>query len=82
MFISIIIPDAKKNYRILVVILIAVALSCVFEFVPYIKEIGIGFKIIISTVVASLFGAIFFPIVNTDTPDDHKDISIEEKQDV
>lgn len=82
MFISIIIPDAKKNYRILVVILISVALSCIFEFVPYIKEIGIGFKIIISTVLASLFGAIFFPIVNTETPDDHKDINIEEKENV
>ena len=82
MFIAIIIPDARKSKPVFLVIIIAAAMSCAFYYIPYIKEIGIGFKIIISTVVASLFGAIFFPIVNTDTPDDHKDINIEEKQDV
>lgn len=80
MFISIIIPDAKSNWHILVVILISISLSCIFEFVPYIKEIGIGFKIILATVLSSLFGAIFFPILNTDTPDDHKDILVKEEK--
>lgn len=62
MFIAIIVPDAKKSWKVLVVILIAIALSCIFYYVPYIKEIGLGFKIIISTVVASLIGAIAFPL--------------------
>lgn len=62
MFIAIIIPDAKKNKSIFIVILIAVLLSCLFHFVPYIKEIGIGFKIIISTIVAASLGALLFPV--------------------
>ena len=74
MFLAIIIPDARSNWKILIVIFISISISCLFEFVPYINEIGIGFKIIISTVIASLFGAIFFPITNTDTDDDHKEV--------
>ncbi len=62
MFIAIIIPDARRSRPILYVILIATAISCIFYYVPYIKEIGLGFKIIIATIVASLIGAIFFPI--------------------
>ena len=72
MFIAIIIPDARKSKPISIVILIAVAISCMFYYIPGIKEIGLGFKIIIATVIASLIGAIFFPI-----PDDKP--SVEEK---
>ena len=43
MFIAIIIPDAKSNYKILLVILIAVLISCLFYYTPYIKKIGLGF---------------------------------------
>lgn len=62
MFIAIIIPDARKNYRVFIVICIAILISCLFHFVPVINTIGIGFKIIIATVVAALFGALVFPI--------------------
>ena len=72
MFIAIIIPDARKSKPISIVILIAVAISCMFYYIPGIKEIGLGFKIIIATVIASIIGAIFFPI-----PDDKP--SVEEK---
>ncbi len=62
MFIAIIIPDARRSLAISVVIIVAVILSCCFYYIPYIKELSIGLKIIISTVVASLVGTIFFPI--------------------
>lgn len=62
MFIAIIIPDARRNYKILIIILIAVAISCALHYIPVINTIGIGFKIIIATVIPSLIGAIFFPI--------------------
>lgn len=62
MFIAIIIPDCKKNYKVLIVILIAISLSCMFYYVPYIKEIGLGFKIVLSTIIACLVGAIFFKV--------------------
>ena len=62
MFIAIIFPDAKKNYKIALVIFIAIVLSSILYYTPYIKNIGLGFKIIISTSIASLFGAFIFPI--------------------
>lgn len=62
MFIAILIPGAKKSLPITVVILIAIAISCIFEFFPVINEISIGLKIIISTIIAALIGAILFPI--------------------
>ncbi len=61
MFIAIIIPDAKKSKEISLVCLVAIALSCIFEYVPYVNQIGLGFKIIISSVVACCFGALVFP---------------------
>lgn len=62
MFIAIIIPDARKSKPILFVILIAAIISTFFYYVPFIKEIGLGFKIIIATVIAALLGALIFPI--------------------
>ena len=70
MLIAIITPDAKKNYKILIVILIAISLSCVFYYVPVIKEIGLGFKIIISSFIASIVGAFFFMIKSNKEEDE------------
>lgn len=61
MFIAIFVPDAKKSLSISLVIGVGILLSVSFTYVPYIKEISIGFKIIISTLLASLFGALVFP---------------------
>ena len=69
MFIAIIIPDAKRSKPILVVILIATAISSIFFYVPFIKEIGLGFKIIIATVISALIGAIFFPVEDKKSPE-------------
>lgn len=73
MFIAIIVPDAKKNYKIALVILIAIVISCIFYYVPYIKNIGLGFKIIISTSIASLVGAFLFPIEDNKKEEDKED---------
>ena len=62
MFLAIIIPPAKKSSSVLKVILIAVALSCCFKYVPYMNKISGGFAIIISTVVAAAAGAALFPV--------------------
>ena len=73
MFIAIIVPDAKKNYKIALVIFIAIVISCIFYYVPYIKNIGLGFKIIISTSIASLVGAFLFPIEVNKKEEDKED---------
>ena len=60
MFIAIILPPAKKSYKVLVVILIAAALSVLMHFVfPMISS---GFAIIIAALIASVVGALFFPV--------------------
>ena len=62
MFLAIIIPPAKKNSAILKVIVISVLLSCAFKWLPLLNQVSSGFVIIICTVVASIVGAVFFPI--------------------
>ncbi len=62
MFIAIIIPPMKKSRSTLLVVCIAVILSCLFAYVPVFKEVSVGFAIIICAVLASLVGAVFFPV--------------------
>ncbi len=62
MFIAIVVPAAKKDSRILKMVLLAVALSCCIYYVPMFQHISGGFSIIICAVAASAAGALFFPI--------------------
>lgn len=62
MFLAIILPPAKHSRPIALVILMAVALSCLFFWVPGLSEVSSGFVIIICAVAASALGALLFPI--------------------
>ena len=62
MFLAIIIPPAKKNSAILTVVVISALLSCAFKWLPLLNQVSSGFVIIICTVIASVVGAVFFPI--------------------
>ena len=62
MFIAIVVPNAKKSKPVLIVVLIAVVLSCMFYYIPFLNEISTGITIIICTVLAAVAGAIFFPV--------------------
>ena len=64
MFIAIVIPPAKKNKSVLIVVSIAVALSCALRYLPALRGISSGFAIIICALVASAVGAYFFPIAD------------------
>ena len=66
MFIAIIIPPMKKSRSTLLVVCIAIVLSCLFAYVPVLNRVSVGFAIIICAVVASLIGAIFFPVEDMD----------------
>lgn len=63
MFIAIIIPPAKKSKPIVIVILIAVIMRCLFQFVPGLNQISSGWAVIICGVTASLAGALRYPIL-------------------
>lgn len=62
MFIAIVVPVVKKERPVLVVVCMAVLLSCILYYVPIFKNISAGVSIIISTIVASAAGAVMFPI--------------------
>lgn len=62
MFISVFIPEAKKNRIVAVLVAISFAASLAFELIPIVREISSGIRIIILTVLISLAAAILFPI--------------------
>lgn len=62
MFIAIIIPVARRKMNFLKVILIAVALSCCFKWLPVLNRLSSGFVIIICAVLASAAGALIYPV--------------------
>ena len=62
MFLAIIIPPAKQNRAIVAVILLAVALSCLLQWLPVFAGLGSGFIIIICTLLAAVFAAWRFPL--------------------
>lgn len=62
MFIAIIIPKIREGIPYLLVIVLALLMSCGFRWIPFLSKVSTGFAIIICAVVASLAGAIVFPI--------------------
>lgn len=61
MFLALIVPAAKKSKEALVVIIVAVFISSLFKWVPYINKISGGWSIIIATIIAATTGAVLFP---------------------
>ena len=62
MFISIVIPKAKRSRMIAVCALLACGISSLFFYVPWLKEhVSSGFAVIIAAVVAALAGVFCFP---------------------
>ena len=66
MFLAIIIPPAKKNHFLWIVILSAMALGAIFKYVPGLNKISAGFVIIIITVLVSALAAVIRPIREED----------------
>ncbi len=62
MFIAIIVPPARENKNVLVVVLMAIAASYVFAYVPALSQISGGWSVIIITVLVSGLAAFLFPI--------------------
>ncbi len=62
MFIAIIIPPARESRAITRVIVLAVIISCILNFVPVVSGIGGGWRIIICGVLSAGLVAYFFPL--------------------
>ena len=70
MFIAIVVPVAKKAKPVLIVASIAVGLSSLFYFVPFLKEVSAGISIIICTIAAAGIGAVLFPVKDMEGAED------------
>jgi len=66
MFLAIILPPARREKPVRVVVLIAVALSLCFRYIPALSTLSSGFVIIICAVAASTLGALLFPVKEGD----------------
>ena len=64
MFIAIIVPPARKEKSVLIAILMAVAASYIFAYVPGLNRISGGWSVIIITVVVSSIAAVLFPVAD------------------
>ena len=62
MFIAIVVPPARKEKPVLVTVILGAVCSCLFAWVPGLKNISGGIAIVISTLVAAGFCAWRFPV--------------------
>ena len=62
MFLAIILPPARQEKAVRVVVLLAIAISLLFSVLPALKAVSGGFVVIICAVVAAAVGAVLFPI--------------------
>lgn len=69
MFLAIILPAAKERKPVRVVVAVAVMISCLFYYVPGLKNVSSGFVIILASVAASAAGAGLFPVREVESGD-------------
>ena len=70
MFLAIFIPAMRRSRPITVVVLVSVALSCAFAYLPGLKNVSSGFVIILCALAASTVGALIAPVDQTDVPEE------------
>ena len=66
MFLAIILPPARKEKPVRIVVLLAIAMSLCFRYLPVLNQLSSGFVIIICAVAASAIGAALFPVREED----------------
>ena len=62
MFIAIVVPPARQEKPVLITVILALVLSCLFTWVPVLKEVSAGISIVICTVAAAAVVAWLHPI--------------------
>ncbi|MBQ2893479.1 MAG: AzlC family ABC transporter permease [Oscillospiraceae bacterium] len=62
MFIAIVVPQAREEKPILISVVLALVLSCLFAWVPGLNLISDGLAIVLCTVLAAAACALFFPV--------------------
>jgi predicted branched-subunit amino acid permease len=62
MFIAIVVPQAREEKPILIAVVLALVVSCLFAWVPGLNQISDGLAIVLTTVVAASLCAVLFPV--------------------
>lgn len=62
MLIAVIIPPAKKDRLLMMIILISMATSFLFAILPFFREMSPGIRLITLTMIITSLAAIFFPL--------------------
>ena len=62
MFIAIVVPQAREEKPILLSVVLALVFSCLFAWVPGLKEISAGLAIVLCTVAAAAICALVCPV--------------------
>lgn len=61
MFIALIVPSSKKCKASMIIALVAITISSLFTWAPYLKQVSSGWSIIMATIAACFIGAVLFP---------------------
>lgn len=69
MFLAIIMPEGRKNKKVLILIFISMALSFAFSRLPYISKLGEGTRIIILTLLIAGGAAFLMPVRDENSPE-------------
>ena len=62
MFIAIVVPQARQEKPILLSVILALVFSCLFTWVPVLKDVSAGLAIVICTVAAAAICALVAPV--------------------
>ena len=62
MFIAIVVPQARKEKPVLLGVVLALIFSCLFTWVPVLKDVSAGLAIVICTVAAAAICAVVCPV--------------------
>ena len=72
MFIAIVVPPAKKSRILTGIVLVSVAASTLFAYLPGIREISSGFQIMILTILIAGIAAWLFPVADGEEAKTHE----------
>ncbi len=64
MFIAIVIPPARQEKPVCIVMILALILSCLFAWVPMLQQVSAGISIVLCTVIAAAVCAALFPVAD------------------
>lgn len=62
MFVAIVVPEMKQKKTVSIVVVFAIIFSCLFTYVPLLKQVSSGLAISICAIAAAILGAILFPV--------------------